>query len=152
VCTAPCDRPLAEHEEYRVGGPGVRPSLPFTLEGHGGRVRVAAQVASSGWFTGGVVLAAIGATTAAAGVVVATIVADLAGLSQGFSPPIAGVQAAGITMIAVGAVALGCGIVALAENTESRVELRGEDPTSQAHGVAAAFPLPVTVPAVLARF
>ncbi|HEY5241659.1 MAG TPA: hypothetical protein VIJ22_09350, partial [Polyangiaceae bacterium] len=80
VCSSPCDRPLEEHGHYRVAGDGVRPSSDVTLTGHGERVALEARPSSNGWFTGGIVLVAVGGASLGTGAFMATVVASLQGV------------------------------------------------------------------------
>jgi hypothetical protein len=132
VCSSPCDRPLAEHRQYRVAGEGVRPSAELTLEGHGERISLEARPSSSGWFTGGIVLVSTGGAFLATGVFVATVVASLQGVAgaagAGDQSDSASTVRVGIVLIVVGAAAVATGIVAIVSNRSTGVFVQGAPP------------------------
>jgi hypothetical protein len=71
VCSTPCDAPLPLGPEYRVAGPGVRPSPSFELGASPGR-RVVLRVStgSKAAYAGGIALAAVGTAALFAGTLV----------------------------------------------------------------------------------
>lgn len=128
VCFSPCDRPIAEHGAYRVGGGGVRPSPEFSLADRGPRVVLQARPSSSGWFVGGIVLVSVGGAGIGVGAFVATVVASLQGVGGASGAHDSGDPAsttrAGIVTMAAGAVAVAAGIVAIVSNRSTDVLVR----------------------------
>jgi hypothetical protein len=120
VCTAPCDRPLPTAFNYRVTGGGIRSSGDFTLSGAAGsHERLVVDAASKSAFILGVVAMAGGSVVAYVGL----FTAYAAELSSTFetSDSTSGTLGAGVTMMAVGALAAVGGLVVALANGKTKV-------------------------------
>jgi len=121
VCSSPCDQSFPAHGTYRIAGDGARPSQSFTLSAMHGRANLVANPSSSGWFVGGIVLLAVGGAVMLVGAFIG-LIADITSTvdKSGTSSQI---ETTGWTMAGVGAIGLVAGIVAMASNSHSGVEL-----------------------------
>jgi hypothetical protein len=121
VCTAPCDQSFPAHGTYRIAGNGARSSHSFTLSATHGRADLVVSPASSGWFVGGIVLLAVGGAATLVGAFIG-LIADITSTvdKTGTSSQI---ETTGWTVAGVGAIGLVAGIVAMASNAHSGVEL-----------------------------
>lgn len=121
VCSAPCDQAFPAHGTYRIAGDGARPSRNFTLSSMHGRADLVVNPSSSGWFVGGIVLLSVGGA--------ATLVGAFIGLIASLTSTVdktdtsSQIESTGWTVAGVGLVGLIAGIVAVASNTHSGVEM-----------------------------
>jgi hypothetical protein len=121
ICSAPCDVQVPAHGMYRIAGSGSRPSSTFSLSSMHGRADLVVSPSSSGWFVGGIVLLSVGGGVMLIGAFIGLIASitstvDTSGASSQ-------IEATGWTMAGVGALGLVAGIVAMASNAHSGVEL-----------------------------
>ena len=121
LCTSPCDQQFPAHGTYRIAGDGARPSHSFTLSAMHGRADLVVNPSSSGWFVGGIVLLSVGGAVMLVGAFIGLIAeltstVDKSGTSTN-------IESTGWTMAGVGAIGLVAGIVAMASNAHSGVEL-----------------------------
>jgi hypothetical protein len=121
VCSSPCDQQFPAHGTYRIAGDGARPSHSFTLSAMHGRADLVVNPSSSGWFVGGIVLLSVGGAVMLVGAFIGLIAeitstVDKSGTSKN-------IESTGWTMAGVGAIGLVAGIVAMASNSHSGVEL-----------------------------
>jgi len=121
VCTAPCDQPFPAHGNYRIAGDGARPSHSFTLSAMHGRADLVVNPSSSGWFVGGIVLLSVGGAVMLVGAFIGLIAEITSTVDK--SGTSANIESTGWTMAGVGAIGLVAGIVAMASNAHSGVEL-----------------------------
>jgi hypothetical protein len=142
VCSSPCDQSFPAHGTYRIAGDGARPSHSFTLSAMHGRADLVANPSSSGWFVGGIVLLAVGG----AALVVGAVIGLVAGITSTVdkSGTSSNIETTGWTVAGVGAIGLIGGIVALASNAHSGVELHDAG--------AGAAPAPAPAPQSLATW
>ncbi len=131
VCTAPCDQQFPAHGTYRIAGDGARPSSSFTLSAMHGRADLVVSSSSSGWFVGGIVLLAVGGAVMLVGAFIGLIAEITSTVDK--SGTSANIESTGWTMAGVGAIGLVAGIVAVASNGHSGVELHdgGATPAPQ---------------------
>ena len=112
VCSTPCERNVPAEGRYRIAGPGVKPSAPFSLQARAGyHVSLDVHAATKNGFVSGVVVLAAGPPIA----FLATIAT-----ASALNPPINGgghgspvgnaVVAAGVVGI-VASIALGVGLM-----------------------------------------
>ncbi len=155
VCASPCDQAFAAHGSYRIAGSGVRPSSTFTLSAMHGRADLVVSPASSGWFVGGIVMLGVGGGVTLVGAFIGLIAGLTATVDK--SGTSTNIETTGWTMAGVGAIGLVAGIVAVASNTHSSLEMHdGNAPPAQptqptatwkdAPAFEAALPRPVSVP------
>lgn len=124
LCSAPCDQAFPAHGTYRIAGEGSRPSHSFTLSAMHGRADLVVSPSSTGWFVGGIVLAAVGGGAMLVGAVIGLIAEITSTVDKtGTSSQI---ESTGWTVAGVGAIGLVAGIVAVASNAHSGVELHDE--------------------------
>jgi hypothetical protein len=124
VCASPCDQEFAAHGTYRIAGAGVRPSSSFTLSAMHGRANLVVSPSSSGWFVGGIVLTAVGGGV----MLIGAFIGFIASITSTFdkSGASTSLESTGWTMAGVGAIGLVAGIVALASNAHSSVEMHAD--------------------------
>jgi hypothetical protein len=72
VCASPCDRPLSLDDNYRISGPGVRPSYGFRFD-PANRTTLQVDPTSSAGHTFAVVVTAVGAVGFVPGIVTTVI-------------------------------------------------------------------------------
>jgi hypothetical protein len=121
VCSAPCDQSLPAHGTYRIAGDGARPSHNFTLSSMHGRADLVVSPSSSGWFAGGIVLLSVGGAVMLVGAFIGLIAEITSTVDK--SGTSTNIESTGWTMAGVGAIGLIAGIVAMASNAHSDVEL-----------------------------
>jgi hypothetical protein len=134
VCSSPCDQSFPAHGTYRIAGSGTRPSHSFTLSATHGRADLVVNPSSSGWFVGGIVMLSVGGAALLVGAFIG-LIADLTSKvdTSGTSSQI---ESTGWTVAGVGAIGLIAGIVAVASNSQSGVELHDAGTTPAAQHVA----------------
>jgi hypothetical protein len=129
VCSAPCDRALPLGPSYRITGPGIRNSGPFSLAARpGGSVVLQVDTASKGGFVGGIVLVSTGAVAVVTGLVlvlVGAIASDTHSSCTSDCTPSAALASsfteAGLITLISGGIATAGGIALLATNGSTRV-------------------------------
>lgn len=153
VCASPCDQQFAAHGTYRIAGSGVRPSSTFTLSAMRGRANLVVSPSSSGWFVGGIVLLAVGGGVMLVGAFIGLIAEITATVDK--SGTSTNIESTGWTMAGVGAIGLVAGIIAMASNAHSGLEMHdGNAPPPpqpaatwrDAPAFEVALPRPVSVP------
>lgn len=130
VCQAPCDMSLPTNTMYRVGGPGVRSSRPFSIEGRDGKAVLEVHAASSGAFVGGIVLVSLGPLAIIVGSLVALVGAaenstcsiTLGGSGTCGSSSGDGLVAGGLVTMGVGVAATIVGGVLIGTNSKTKVQ------------------------------
>jgi hypothetical protein len=129
VCSVPCDQPLPAGADYRITGGGIKQSAAFNLRGQNGdRNVVTVNAASKAWFVVGVVAIPVGGLVGFVGLLVglagslASSVNSSVGDSQGTRASDA-VAATGWTMFGIGAASLVAGIVLVASNVKTSVNV-----------------------------
>jgi hypothetical protein len=124
-----------------------------------GRANLVVSPSSSGWFVGGIVLAAVGGGVMVIGAFIGLIAEITATVDK--SGTSTSIESTGWTMAGVGAIGLVAGIVALASNSHSGVEMHGDGavPAPQhaatwreAPAFAGAVPRAVAVPILSGSF
>jgi hypothetical protein len=133
VCSSPCDQAFPAHGTYRITGDGARPSHSFTLSAMHGRADLVVNPSSSGWFVGGIVMLSVGGAALVVGAVIGLIAEITSTVDK--SGTSSQIEATGWTVAGVGAIGLIAGIVAMASNGHSSVELRdaGAAPAAPQH-------------------
>lgn len=123
VCVAPCRSTLDPRRAYRIAGDGLVPTSQFSIASSESHVRVDAKMGSST----GRALGAVATGLGAGGIL-------LGGLALGLSPVLASedvgsegfrtaVLAGGAGVLAIGAIALGAGLITFLNNGSSaRIE------------------------------
>ncbi len=134
VCSAPCDQALPAHGTYRIAGDGARPSHNFTLSAMHGRADLVVSPSSNGWFVGGIVLLAVGGAATLVGAFIGLIAEITSTVDK--SGTSSQIESTGWTVAGVGAIGLVAGIVAMASNAHSGVELHDEGTAPAAQHVA----------------
>jgi hypothetical protein len=126
VCSGPCDRLLPAGKEYRIDGESMRSSTPFGLAGQPSEhLTLKVDAASSGLFTGGVVLVPVGLLTALVGgldIFVGQL--NASGGSEVYKRPNQNLTAGAVT-IGVGAALVGLGIAIVTSATTRVSQYRG---------------------------
>ena len=132
VCQSPCDVSLPTNTMYRIGGPGVRTSRPFSIEGRDGRAVLEVHAASSGARGGGLALMIVGPLAILVGSLVALVgwaenstscvFSGGSGSGSCSSSRGDGLVAGGLVTMAVGLGATIVGAVLLATNSSSKVQ------------------------------
>lgn len=128
VCQAPCDMSLPTNTMYRVGGPGVRSSRPFSIEGRDGKAVLEVHGASSGAFVGGIVLISLGplAIIVGAGVALAGAFENSVSCSGIYSTCSSnsgdGLVAGGLVTMGIGLAATIIGGVLIGTNSKTKVQ------------------------------
>ena len=128
VCQAPCDISLPSNTMYRVGGPGVRTSRPFSIEGQNGKAVLEVHTASSGAFAGGIVLISLGPLAIIVGSLVALVgAAENTTFCYSSSTSCSsnqgdGLVAGGLVTMGVGLGATFVGAVLLGTNSRTKVQ------------------------------
>lgn len=126
VCQSPCDVSLPTNLMYRIGGPGVRASRPFSIQAHDGKAVLEVHAASSGARGGGIALVIIGPIAILVGGMVALVGAaenascDLIG--GGTCSSGSGLVAGGLVTLAVGIAGTIVGGVLIGTNSSSKVQ------------------------------
>ncbi|HEX8792206.1 MAG TPA: hypothetical protein VF765_14730 [Polyangiaceae bacterium] len=155
VCASPCDQSFPAHGTYRIAGGGVRPSSTFTLSAMHGRANLVASPSSTGWFVGGIVLLAVGGGVMLVGAFIGFIAEITATVDK--SGTSTNIESTGWTMAGVGAIGLIAGIIAMASNAHTGLEMHDATPAPapapqpaatwrNAPAFETALPRPVTVP------
>jgi hypothetical protein len=127
VCQAPCDMSLPTNTMYRVGGPGVKSSRPFSIEASGGKAVLDVHGASSGAFAGGIVLVSLGPLAILVGSLVALVGAaenasDCSFVSSSCSSSRGdGLVAGGLVTLGIGVAATVIGGVLIGTNSRTKV-------------------------------
>jgi hypothetical protein len=145
ACSSPCDKWMSTDLNYKLAGPSVRQSKPFSLQGENGdRVVLDVNTASSGTFTLGVVGTVVGSISLGIGALVylvgavenstcsfdaSTSTTTSAGCTSSKSGN--GAEGVGGTMMLVGLVAGVAGIVAIASNGHTSVSQEVEEPVKR---------------------
>jgi hypothetical protein len=159
VCSSPCDQQFAAHGTYRIAGDGARPSHSFTLSSMHGRADLVVNPSSSGWFVGGIVLLSVGGAVMLVGAFIGLIAEITSTVDK--SGTSTNIESTGWTMAGVGAIGLVAGIVAMASNAHSGVELHDAGATPAPQHVATwrdspafemAVPAAVAVPILSGSF
>jgi hypothetical protein len=145
VCAAPCDTWMSTDRDYKLAGPSVLQSKPFTLQGESGdRVVLDVNAASSGVFALGVVGTVVGSVSLGVGALVYLAGALESSTACAFSVSTSttnssscasksgkGTEAVGGTMMLVGLVVGVAGIVAIASNRHTSVAQEVEEPVKR---------------------
>jgi hypothetical protein len=117
ACEAPCDKLLPLGHEYRLVGPGIVPSRPFSLDASAGQsVAISARTASVTRYRGGIVLVALGSVAIAGGLFVTLLGLFAASCDAEQCGPPWGLVAGGL--IVLGGVAVVAGGIVLALTNE----------------------------------
>lgn len=129
VCQAPCDMSLPTNTMYRIGGPGVRSSRPFSIEGRDGKAVLEVHAASSGARGGGIALLVVGPIAIFVGLIVALVGAAENATSCGIYSGSTCSTSSGDGLVAGGLITVGIGIagtviggVLLGTNSSSKVQ------------------------------
>lgn len=159
VCASPCDQEFPSHGTFRISGAGVRSSSTFTLAAMHGRANLVVSPSSSGWFVGGIVLLSVGGGVMLVGAFIGLVAELTATVDK--SGTSTSIESTGWTMAGIGAIGLVAGIVAMASNAHSGVEMHadGAAPTPQhaatwrdAPAFEAAVPRAIAVPILTGSF
>lgn len=119
ACVAPCDLKLDQRYSYRVAGDGLVPSESFTLPRDRDRLKLDAKMGSSYGRLGGIALTAVGAGGVALGAAAVILVPIFQSQDVGSAGFRTGLLAGGVTVLSLGAIAVGTGILLWANNGTS---------------------------------
>lgn len=116
ACVAPCDLKLDKRYSYRVAGDGLVPSDSFSLPHDRDRLKLDAKMGSSYARLGGIGLTAVGTGGVLLGAAAVILVPIFQSQDVGSPTFRTGLLASGVTVLSLGAIAVGAGIYLWASN------------------------------------
>ncbi|MGH7281804.1 MAG: hypothetical protein ACRELY_09800 [Polyangiaceae bacterium] len=116
ACVAPCQLQLDSRYSYRVAGDGLVPSDSFTLPQDRDRLKLDAKMGSSYGRLGGIGLAVLGAGGVFVGAAAVVLTPIFASQDVGSGTFRTGLLAGGVSVLSLGAIAVGAGIFLWATN------------------------------------
>lgn len=116
ACVAPCQLQLDKRYSYRVAGDGLTPSDSFTLPQDRDRLKLDAKMGSSYGRLGGIGLTILGTGGVVLGAAAVVLTPIFASQDVGSSVFRTGMLAGGVSVLSLGAIAVGAGIFLWATN------------------------------------
>jgi hypothetical protein len=116
ACVAPCQLQLDKRYSYRVAGDGLVPSDSFTLPQDRDRLKLDAKMGSSYGRLGGIGLTILGTGGVIVGAAAVVLTPIFASQDVGSSAFRTGFFASGVSVLSLGAIAVGAGIFLWATN------------------------------------